>query len=103
MIEALTSFLPPLLADHAVVLAVVIPLALRDHACQSRSRFLDHHAARLYDLVTGARTRLMRIEALLAEAGAHVPGLVPSDDDFAFEAGRRQGEVPERADRGERS
>lgn len=28
MIEALTSFLPPLLADHAVVLAVVIPLSL---------------------------------------------------------------------------
>ncbi len=79
----------PFQRDAASAAAI---LALRDHACRSRSRFLERHAEGLYDLITAGRTRLMRIEALIAEAGARVPSLVPSADDLAFEAGRRQGE-----------
>jgi (3,5-dihydroxyphenyl)acetyl-CoA 1,2-dioxygenase len=44
----------------------------------ARERFLRSHAAALYDAVTGGRTRSLRIEALLGEVAARVPGLVPT-------------------------
>jgi (3,5-dihydroxyphenyl)acetyl-CoA 1,2-dioxygenase len=44
----------------------------------ARERFLRSHAAALYDAVTGGRTRSLRIEALLGDVAARVPGLVPT-------------------------
>ena len=44
----------------------------------ARESFLRSHAAALYDAVTGRCTRSLRVEELLTEVAARVPGLVPA-------------------------
>jgi thioesterase DpgC len=66
--------------------AEAIFLAARDH----RERFLTAHADTVYDRLTRNRCRFMRIEDLLCEAAAAVPGLVPSAERIAAESSRLQ-------------
>jgi (3,5-dihydroxyphenyl)acetyl-CoA 1,2-dioxygenase len=54
----------------------------------ARESFLRSHAAGLYDAVTGRCTRSLRLEALLSEAAARVPGLVPTSAQLAAERAR---------------
>src|ERR1700736_2584093 len=66
--------------------AVTILAATREH----RERFLTAHARTVYDKVTRDRTRFVRLEALVFEAAATVPGLVPTRDELAAETACRQ-------------
>ena len=61
--------------------AQAIFLAARDH----RERFLSAHADTVYDRLTRNRRRFVRIEDLLCEAAAAVPGLVPGAERIAAE------------------
>jgi (3,5-dihydroxyphenyl)acetyl-CoA 1,2-dioxygenase len=54
----------------------------------ARERFLRSHAAALYDAVTGGRTRSLRLEPLLREVAARVPGLVPTSAQMDAERAR---------------
>jgi (3,5-dihydroxyphenyl)acetyl-CoA 1,2-dioxygenase len=54
----------------------------------ARERFLRAHAAALYDAVTGGRTRSLRVEALLGDVAARVPGLVPTSAQMDAERSR---------------
>jgi (3,5-dihydroxyphenyl)acetyl-CoA 1,2-dioxygenase len=54
----------------------------------ARERFLRSHAAALYDAATGGRTRSLRLEALLREVAARVPGLVPTSAQMDAERAR---------------
>jgi (3,5-dihydroxyphenyl)acetyl-CoA 1,2-dioxygenase len=54
----------------------------------ARERFLRSHAAALYDAVTGGRTGSLRLEALLREVAARVPGLVPTSAQMDAERAR---------------
>jgi enoyl-CoA hydratase/carnithine racemase len=54
----------------------------------ARERFLRSHAAGLYDAVTGRCTRSLRLEALLREVAARVPGLVPTSAQMDAERAR---------------
>ncbi len=55
-------------------------------AREQRERFLRVHAETLYDALTGARSRFIRLEDLVYAAAAAVPGLVPSKAQVAAEA-----------------
>jgi enoyl-CoA hydratase/carnithine racemase len=61
-------------------------LSARMHA--ARDGFLRHHAAELYDEVTGGRSRPLRLPELLAGIAARVPGLAPSPAELAAERAR---------------
>lgn len=76
-------------ADPAIRDAV---LSLRNHACTSRIRFMDAHAATVYAKLTDDRRKLVRVETLVAEAGDVVPRLTPSADVLAREDALKQGE-----------
>src|SRR5258708_15883368 len=54
----------------------------------ARERFLRSHAADLYDAVTGSCTRSLRLEELLREVAARVPGLVPTSAQMEAERAR---------------
>jgi (3,5-dihydroxyphenyl)acetyl-CoA 1,2-dioxygenase len=54
----------------------------------ARESFLRSHAADLYDAVTGHCTRYLRLEELLSEAAARVPGLVPTSAQMEAERAR---------------
>ncbi len=54
----------------------------------ARDSFLRQHAEALYDVLTGSRTRPLRLADLLAGAAARVPGLVPAAADLAAERSR---------------
>src|SRR5215472_7924720 len=54
----------------------------------ARESFLRAHAAGLYDAVTGRCTRSLRLEALLREVAARVPGLVPTSAQMDAERAR---------------
>ncbi len=54
----------------------------------ARDSFLSSHAADLYDAVTGCGTRSLRLEELLREAAARVPGLVPTPAQMDAERAR---------------
>ena len=54
----------------------------------ARDSFLRVHAAALYDVLTGGRTRSLRLAELLGAAAARVPGLVPDAADLAAERSR---------------
>jgi enoyl-CoA hydratase/carnithine racemase len=54
----------------------------------AREKFLRSHAGDLYDLLTGKRSRSLRVEELIDEAAARVPGLVPSPSQMAAERAR---------------
>ena len=66
--------------------AQIILAAAREH----RERFLAAHAAMLYDKLTRGRTRFVRLEALVFEAAAAVPGLTPTQDEITAECARLQ-------------
>jgi len=66
--------------------AQAIFLAARDH----RERFLSAHADTVYDRLTRNRRRFVRIDDLLSEAAAAVPGLVPGAKQIAAESSRLQ-------------
>jgi enoyl-CoA hydratase/carnithine racemase len=62
--------------------------AIADVMDRARERFLGVHAADLYDALTNRRTRALRVEQLVYEAAAHVPGLVPSAAEMDAERAR---------------
>src|SRR5262249_13308671 len=59
---------------------------IKREAREARSRFLAAHAAEVYDRVTRKRSRFVRVEELVYEAAALVPGLVPTRAQVAAEA-----------------
>jgi thioesterase DpgC len=68
--------------DAEAEAAATILAAAREH----RERFLTAHAATVYGKVTRGRTRFVRLDALVFEAAATVPGLVPTRDELAAES-----------------
>jgi (3,5-dihydroxyphenyl)acetyl-CoA 1,2-dioxygenase len=54
----------------------------------ARDGFLRSHAADLYDVLTGRCTRPLRVEELVYEAAAAVPGLAPTRAEMEAERGR---------------
>jgi thioesterase DpgC len=54
----------------------------------ARDTFLRSHAADLYDALTGHCTRSLRVEELVYEAAAAVPGLAPTRAEMDAERGR---------------
>jgi thioesterase DpgC len=73
-------------AAEAAAAAEILALA-RD----SRTRFMRAHARGVYDSLTAARNRFVRVDALCARAAAEYPGLVPGAKDLARESGIPQG------------
>jgi thioesterase DpgC len=64
--------------------SAAIATALND----ARDGFLRAHAAGLYDTLTSSCTRPLRLEQLLSEAAAAVPGLVPAAAELEAESAR---------------
>lgn len=65
-------------------------VAAKDEARSARCAFLDVHVDAVYDELTAARTRHLRV-AELAEAAAHAfPGLVPTPEALAVERANAQ-------------
>jgi (3,5-dihydroxyphenyl)acetyl-CoA 1,2-dioxygenase len=60
--------------------------AILGAARAARERFLGAHAELVYDELTGARSRFLRLHELAAAAAQAVPGLVPSAAELASEA-----------------
>ena len=86
--EALVAALPRKPQRNAVE-AAAAALVL-DRARAARERFLAVHAEAVYDEIT-ARD-MLRLEDLVFAAAAAVPGLAPSPEDVAAEAGLNQGD-----------
>jgi thioesterase DpgC len=59
-----------------------------DPARRLRVAFLRTHAGRLYDELTAGRTRQVRLEQLAYAAADEAPGLVPTREQVAPDAGR---------------
>ena len=74
-------------AGEAAAAAEILALA-RD----SRTRFMRAHARGVYDSLTVARNRFVRVDALCERAATEYPGLVPGSRDLARESGIAQGE-----------
>ena len=74
-------------AGEAAAAAEVLALAR-----ESRTRFMRAHARGVYDSLTVARNRFVRVEELCARAATEYPGLVPGEKDLARESGIAQGE-----------
>ncbi len=66
--------------------------SLKQAAREARFAFLRRHARTLYDRLTDNRTRFVRIERLVYDAAALVPGLAPTEAQVAAEAELRQSE-----------
>jgi enoyl-CoA hydratase/carnithine racemase len=64
--------------------------AINQCAREQREKFLTVHCETLYELLTSARSRFVRVENLVIEAAAAVPGLAPTRDELAAESGRFQ-------------
>ncbi|WP_307846464.1 (3,5-dihydroxyphenyl)acetyl-CoA 1,2-dioxygenase DpgC [Actinospica durhamensis] len=61
------------------------------HASRSSRRaFMAANAEAVYDVLTAGRTRHLRLGALVELAAAEFPGLVPTPDELAQDAARRQ-------------
>ena len=73
-------------AEEAAAAAEILALAR-----ESRTKFMRAHVCGVYDSLTAARNRFVRIDALCARAATEYPGLVPSDKDLARESGIAQG------------
>jgi thioesterase DpgC len=56
----------------------------------SRQRFLQQHAASVYETLTQNYSRFLRVETLVLAAADAFPGLVPGADQIAEDAGRLQ-------------
>jgi thioesterase DpgC len=74
-------------AGEAAAAAEILALAR-----ESRTKFMRAHARGVYDSLTAARNRFVRVDALCARAATEYPGLVPGDKDLARESGIAQGE-----------
>src|SRR5436190_21225773 len=74
-------------ADEAAAAAEILTLAR-----ESRTKFMRAHTRGVYDSLTVARNRFVRVDALCARAATEYPGLVPGDKDLARESGIAQGE-----------
>lgn len=61
-------------------------------ARESRTRFMRAHVRGVYDSLTAARNRFVRVDDLCARAAVEYPGLVPNEKDLARESGIAQGE-----------
>jgi thioesterase DpgC len=59
---------------------------LLKHSGDVRDRFLQAHAAALYDRLTAGRTRFLRADALVYAAADLVPGLAPTRSQVAAES-----------------
>src|SRR6266849_8755513 len=70
--------------EHAAATVIV------ETARRARTRFLHAHVEAVYDILTDRLSRRPRVEQLVAAAADVVPGLVPSPQDIAAEAGRLQ-------------
>ena len=66
--------------------------ALKQAAREARFAFLRRHARTVYDKLTASRTKFVRIERLVYEAAALVPGLAPTSAQVEAEAALRQSE-----------
>jgi len=58
---------------------------LHDCARRARVEFLRRHADAVYDALTAGRSRFVRLEELVLQAAAVVPGLVPTKQEIAAE------------------
>jgi thioesterase DpgC len=59
-------------------------------AREARGRFLAAHAGAVYDRLTGNRSRFVRVEDLVYDAAALVPGLVPTREQVDAESAHAQ-------------
>jgi thioesterase DpgC len=64
--------------------------AIKAEARAARSRFLAAHAGAVYGRLTRNRSRFVRVEQLVYDAAALVPGLVPTREQVAAESARAQ-------------
>jgi (3,5-dihydroxyphenyl)acetyl-CoA 1,2-dioxygenase len=86
--KRLISLLPP--ADRRNESERAAARRIVETARKMRTLFLRDHVESLYDSLTSARTRPVRIEHLVLAAAEAVPGLVPGQADLAAEDGRLQ-------------
>jgi thioesterase DpgC len=64
--------------------------SLKQAAREARFLFLRRHARTLYDRLTNGRAKFVRVERLVYDAAALVPGLAPTRAEVAAEAELRQ-------------
>jgi thioesterase DpgC len=62
----------------------------KDHVRTLRCAFLDTHVDAVYDELTAARTRYLRLDELAGQAAERFPGLVPTATQLAAEQARPQ-------------
>jgi thioesterase DpgC len=74
-------------AGEAAAAAEIFALAR-----ESRARFMRAHGRGVYDSITAARGRFVRVDELCARAAAEYPGLVPGTKELGRESGIAQGE-----------
>jgi thioesterase DpgC len=86
--DALLRRLPPKPARSTAEIAAADAILAIGRA--QRERFLRAHAGTLYDRLTAERTRFIRLEELVYEAAASVPGLTPTRERLAAESGLLQ-------------
>jgi (3,5-dihydroxyphenyl)acetyl-CoA 1,2-dioxygenase len=75
---------PPQRSEHEQAAAAAVAALLN----RARESFLSVHAADLYESLTGARTKSLRLERLVSEAARRVPGLTPSPAELDAERAR---------------
>jgi (3,5-dihydroxyphenyl)acetyl-CoA 1,2-dioxygenase len=63
---------------------------VQERARDARVRFLRLHGDAVYDALTEVRSRFVRVEELVIRAAGIVPGLVPTAQEIAAEAGSLQ-------------
>lgn len=63
---------------------------LLEEGRNSRDSFMAVHAAAVYDKVTNGRSQFLRLEDIVYNVQDHVPGLTPTREAVAAEAGRLQ-------------
>ena len=74
-------------AEEAAAAAEILALA-RD----SRTRFMRAHARGVYEALTSAQSKFVRVDELCARAAREFPGLVPDAGALALELGIAQGD-----------
>jgi thioesterase DpgC len=84
----LVASLPPKPArsEAETAAAAAIFALARDH----RERFLSAHGEAVYDRLTHARSRFIRLEELVFEAATAIPGLMPTREQIGAQADRHQ-------------
>lgn len=93
-LDRAAGLLPPFPDSWTQTLeSVATTAAAMESGRARRSAFMDRHAEELYDRLTEARTRYLRLDELVAVAADAVPGLVPGPAQVAAERARP---VPQR-------